>query len=89
MVRDDSIGRYLTRRRAAAEFVENSRVPGHEVTARIHYDKAFASRPGSADWKAHCSCGWSSSGWHYGEMESLASAARHIRAAAEEAADHE
>lgn len=80
----DSVARYLKRRLAAAEYVRASRVPGHEVTAEMDWGKAFRSRPGSADWKAHCSCGWSSSEYQYGEMEALASAERHVRTAAKE-----
>lgn len=81
-MRTDDVDRYLKRRRKAAEFVRTANVPGHAVHADMSYGKAFASRPGSADWKAHCECGWSSSAWQYGEMESLASAERHIKAAA-------
>jgi hypothetical protein len=75
-----SIESYLARRRAAADRVRQASVPGHEVTAEKDWAKAFASRPGSDDWKAHCTCGWASSGWHHGEVEALASADRHLRA---------
>lgn len=69
---------YSTKRRAAAERVRGARVPGHAVTAEKDYGKSFRSRPGSADWKAQCECGWVSSGWHYGEDDALASAERHL-----------
>jgi len=81
----DSVDRYMKRRRAAALFVRNADVPGHTITTGMDWGKAFRSRPGSADYKAYCTCGWESSGWHYGEMEAFASAERHVRAALKEA----
>jgi len=81
MSRADTVGVYLKRRQAHAEYVARSSVPGHAVHAEKDWHHAFAARNGSPDYKAHCSCGWSSSGWHYGETEALASAYRHVRAA--------
>lgn len=77
----DAADRHVARRTKAAKEVGRARVPGHEVGAHRSYDKSFRSRPGSADFKAYCSCGWESSGWHYGATDALASALRHIRAA--------
>jgi hypothetical protein len=74
-----SIGTYLDRRRRNADIVRNAQVVGHAVIAEQDWGKSFRSRPGSADWKAHCECGWSSSAWHYGETEALASALPHIK----------
>lgn len=73
------VHRYLKRRRAEARFVRESKLEGHSVVAKQDMGKFFRSRPGSANWKAHCDCGWTSSTYHYGETEALASAARHIK----------
>ena len=53
--------------------------PEHKIDATKDWNKAFRSRPGSADWRAVCSCGWQSSAYYYGEDLALAGAERHLR----------
>ena len=56
--------------------------PEHKLDAEKDWSKAFRSRPGSADWRATCSCGWQSSGYYYSEGQALEGAVRHLKRAA-------
>jgi hypothetical protein len=62
-------------------FVRAHESDAHRVTADKDWGKSFRSRPGSADYKAHCTCGWTSSRWYYDEEQAVAGAARHLREA--------
>lgn len=50
----------------------------HTNRPRKDYGKSFRSRPGSADWRAGCSCGWQSSGYYYGRSEAEKAFTRHL-----------
>jgi hypothetical protein len=51
----------------------------HQLEVEFDYNKSFNSRPGSDDWLAKCSCGWTSSKYYYGSDEAWAGAGRHLR----------
>ena len=70
---------YVQRHRKQAEFARTAQVEGHSVSAGMDWAKAFASRPGSADWKASCTCGWGPKTHYYGDTEALAACGRHLQ----------
>lgn len=53
----------------------------HTITIERDWSKAFRSRPGSADFRVSCSCGWTYSGFAYGPKDGEEIGARHIRRA--------
>lgn len=75
----DAVFAYVARHRQQAEFARTAEVPGHHVAAAKDWGKAFASRPGSADWRASCTCGWEPKTTYYGEIEAMAAAGRHLQ----------
>lgn len=77
----DTVYRYVARHKAQADYARSADIPGHQVTATMDYRKMFASRPGSADWRASCSCGWEPKTYYYGEFEAMAACGRHLRKA--------
>lgn len=76
----DKVDRYVKRHQDQAKFAREADVEGHQVAAALDHRKFFASRPGSADWQASCTCGWCPKTYYYGEMEAMAAAGRHLKA---------
>lgn len=71
--------RALDRDAREAAWAKEQDIDGHAIDVDHSYGKFFRSRPGSADWKPSCSCGWVSSQWCYGEQDAWARAAWHLR----------
>jgi hypothetical protein len=76
----DATFAYVRKHEGQAQFARETDVPGHNVDTGRDMDKFFRSRPGSADHRAWCSCGWAPKITYYGEMEALAACGRHLKA---------
>lgn len=77
----DTTARYVARHREQADYARTAQVPGHRVLAEQDWARTFASRPGSDDWRASCSCGWAPRAYYHGETEALAACGRHLKSA--------
>lgn len=75
--RDSPEQEWRYREAARRQQVEMAREEHHDRSYK-DYGKSFRSRPGSADWRARCSCGWEGKVWYYGKSAARAGWDRHL-----------